>query len=150
MAQLQHRLVDETESVQAPLGQLATVGVEWEIAVQRDAPTAIQPSLGLPEAAEAQGLEPRHAVERKAVVQQRNVDVLGPQISSAPQMRGLADDLGLVSERPLIPRDTFGHLRSDGVAAYGRSRQITADRRVGHHDRDRAVTGNVAIVEAER
>lgn len=62
MAQLQYRLVDEAESVQAPLGKLAAVRVQWKLAVERNAPTTIQPVLGLAEAAETQGLKPRHAM----------------------------------------------------------------------------------------
>src|SRR6185312_12635072 len=59
MAQLLHRFVDEPEAVGPPLRQLAAVRVDREFAVRRDAASAVEPVVGLAEAAEAERLDPR-------------------------------------------------------------------------------------------
>ena len=72
--QLLHRFVDETEAVRATLGELATVRVDGEFAVERDAASAVEPVVGLAEPAESQALDPRDGVEGEPVVDERQVD----------------------------------------------------------------------------
>ena len=64
---------------------------------------AVEEVLGLADAAEAQRLQPRQAVEREPVVQLGDVDIAGPQRGSGPQVRGLPEHLRLVGQRGLIP-----------------------------------------------
>ena len=74
-AQLRHRLVDEAVAVEPTRRELAAVGVERQHAVERDVLPAVEEVLRLALAAEPERLEPRQAVEREAVVEQRDVDV---------------------------------------------------------------------------
>src|SRR5579872_4749468 len=59
VAQLLHRLVHESEAVGPSLRQLTTVRVDRKVAVEPDAASAVEPVVGLAEAAEAQRLDPR-------------------------------------------------------------------------------------------
>ena len=81
----------------AALGELAAVRVHRELAVERDAAAAVEPVLGLAEAAEAEALEPGDGVEREAVVDEGEVDVgraqarcgsRGGRTGRAPAARG--------------------------------------------------------------
>src|SRR5512132_2352398 len=58
--QLEARLVDEPEAVQPPRRQLAAVGVERQLAVERDAVPALDERARLPLAAEPERLQPGH------------------------------------------------------------------------------------------
>ena len=76
VAQLEHGLVDEAEAVSATPGQLTSVGVQRQLTVEGDAAAVTDEVLRLAEAAEAEVLEPAHAVDCEAVVQQGHVDVV--------------------------------------------------------------------------
>ena len=68
-------LVEEPETVGPPLGELAAVGIDRQLAVEGDPPSPVQPVVGLTEPAEPEGLEPGDGVEGEAVVEQGQVDV---------------------------------------------------------------------------
>ena len=75
VAELGHGLVQEAEAVGAALGELAAVGVHGQLAAERDAAAAVEPVLGLAEAAEPEALQPGDGVEGEAVVEEGQVDV---------------------------------------------------------------------------
>jgi hypothetical protein len=106
-----------------------------------DVNRAIAPSSPLDTptyAAEPERLDPRDRVEREAVVHEREVDVGGPQVGAGPQVRRLAEDLGLVGDRLLVPGDPLRDLGADRLDPHGRLGQVGGDRGVGHDDRDQA------------
>src|SRR5262245_31899552 len=61
--ELEDGLVDEPEPVEPPGGELAAMGVHRELAVEGDAVPPLDERPGLPLAAEAQRLQPRHGQE---------------------------------------------------------------------------------------
>src|SRR5205814_10401451 len=58
VAQLGDGFVQEPEAVRPPLRQLPAVRVDGQLPVEGDPTTAVDPVLGLADAAEAEGLEP--------------------------------------------------------------------------------------------
>src|SRR5690625_4387538 len=68
-AQLQHRLVGESEAVQTPPAQLAAAGVHGQFAIKRNATTAIEEFAAFAHLAEAESFKPGDRQERKAVVE---------------------------------------------------------------------------------
>src|SRR5260370_25648120 len=85
-AQLHDGLVHQPHAVRAPCGKLAAVRVGGDhAAVAGDVLTAVEEVLRLADPAEAERLEPGHAVESEAVVQPGDLDVRGPQARPGPQ-----------------------------------------------------------------
>ena len=79
-AQLDDGFVDETHAVGAAGRELTAVRVERDhAALAGDVPAAVEEVLRLADAAEAEPFEPRHAVEREAVVELGDLHVGGPQ-----------------------------------------------------------------------
>src|ERR1035441_8380731 len=68
VSQLLHGFVEKSEAVGPPLRELATMGVDRQLAVEGDPAAVVQPVVGFPETAEAEGFEPRDGVEGEAVV----------------------------------------------------------------------------------
>src|SRR5579875_1598443 len=95
-AQLQHRLPDVPEAMQASGRQLPPVRVHREPAAERDAAALVNEVARLPCPAEPERLKPGHRVEGETVVQERDVDVLRPQLCPAPQVAGRSFGLRLV------------------------------------------------------
>ena len=78
-AELDHGFVDQAHPMGAAVGKLAAVGVQRYHAVTGDGLAVVEEVFRLADAAEAERLQPGKAVEREAVVQLGDVDVLGPQ-----------------------------------------------------------------------
>src|SRR5260370_6952381 len=78
-AQLHDGLVHQPHAVRAPGGKLAAVRVQGDhAAVAGDGLAAVEEVLRLTDPAEAEGLEPGHAVEAETVVELRDLDVARP------------------------------------------------------------------------
>ena len=150
VAELRDGFVEEAHAVRAALRELAAVRVERERAVEGDRAPAVDPVLRLAEAAEAERLDPRDAVEREPVVQQGDVDVVGGQRRARPQMRRRPDHLRLVGDRVLVPRQPFGDLGARRLDADRRMRQVAGDIGGADDDGHRPVARHVAVVQAER
>ncbi len=142
--------MDEPVPVGAPLRELTAVRVHRQLAAEGDRAALVDPVLRLAEPAEPEALEPRDGVEREAVVDEGEVDVVGGERRAGPQVLGLAEHLGLVGHHVLIPREPFEDLRTHRLDADRLVREITGD--VGSRDDhgDGRIAGHVAVVQAER
>src|SRR6202011_2889596 len=97
--QLHDGLVHQPHAVRAPGGKLAAVRVQGDhAAVAGDVLAAVEEVLRLADPAEAERLEPGHAVEGEAVVQLGDLNVGGPQAGAGPQMGGGPQHLRLVGD----------------------------------------------------
>ena len=132
------------------LRELPTVRVDRELAVEGDAATAVEPVVGLTETAEPEALEPRDGVEGEAVVDERQVHLGRPHVGPRPEVRGLADDLGLVRQGVLVPRHPLEDLRADRLNAHCGVGEVVRDGRRRDDDGDGPVAGHVAVVQPER
>src|SRR3990172_9505776 len=97
--ELHARLVQEPVAVQTPPGELTALGVEGELAVERDARTTLHEGAALALPAEAERLEPGEREEAEAVVELRHVHVRGAELRAPPQ------HAPRVARRP--PREIF-------------------------------------------
>src|SRR5439155_8204680 len=88
-SELSDRFVEEAEAVRATLGQLASVRVHGQLAVERDPASPVEPILCLAEAAESECFDPGDGVEGEPVVDEREIDVGRPQTRPRPQVRRL-------------------------------------------------------------
>ena len=123
-AQLGDRLVDQAHAVRPPMGQLAAMRVEREITVEGDALARVEEVLGFADPAEAERLDPCHAIEGEPVVELSHVHVGRAEIGTAPQVRGRTEHLWLVAEHALVPLQALGDLhahRLDTTTGWGRS-----------------------------
>src|SRR5262249_1684977 len=85
----------------------------------------------------------------EAVVQFGHVDVGGAQVGAGPQVGGLAEGLGFVGERALVPLQAVGDLGADGLDADGWSGEARGGGDGGDGDGHGPGAGDVAVVEAE-
>jgi hypothetical protein len=90
--ELGHRLVDEAEAVGAPLGELPAVRVDGKLAVERDAPAAVEPVLGLADPA-----EPSPSMSSR---------VRPASATAARQASTVSDSGSTISRRPIADRPT--------------------------------------------
>src|SRR5262249_48057629 len=101
--QLQDRLPDVPESMQAAGRELPAVRVHRQTAAERDAAALVDEVAGPACLAEPERLKPGERVEGKAVIQQRDVHVVLAQAGPAPQVPGRPLSLRLVRQRVLVP-----------------------------------------------
>ena len=80
--------MEQPEAVQPSGRELATVGVQGQIAVTSDALAALDERAAAARLAEAERFEPDQREEAEAVVELRAVDVGGGEIAARPQVRG--------------------------------------------------------------
>src|SRR5580704_5865376 len=150
VSELLHRFVDESKSVRAALAELTTMGIHRDLTVQCDPPTSVQPLLSLTEGTETECFDPGNGIEGEAVVDKGDIHVAWSKVGPGPEVGGLAEDLGLVGDGALVPRNALENLRADGFDPYRRPGEVPGNRGVGHHHGDRAVAGHIAVVQSER
>src|SRR4029077_10109336 len=80
--------VDDPEAARAPRRELATVGVDREIAPECDARAAVDERAALAPSAEPERLQPEHGEDAEAVVQAGDVHVGGAERRAIPHLRG--------------------------------------------------------------
>ena len=78
----------ETQAVQSTARELAAVGVDRELAAQRDAGAPGDEVAALAGAAEPESFEPQQGQNAEPVVDARDVDVLRGEVRSSPQAVG--------------------------------------------------------------
>src|SRR5579872_6211677 len=147
---LQRALDDVPQAVDAAGAEAAAEGVERQVAVQFDAPVLDEVER-LAFLAEPVAFEPVDHRGREAVVDLRDIDVLGGEAGALPgQLRRAgaafhvageaADAAGDLEVQPLAIAGEVGRGRLEVAGALGG----------GQHDGDRALYRNVAIEQAER
>jgi hypothetical protein len=83
-AELDTGLVHETQAMEPTGRQLPAVGVQGQITREGNAAPAIDEGSTLTGAAKSEGLKPIQRNDAEAVIQLRDVDVGGPEISPGP------------------------------------------------------------------
>ena len=149
-AQLHARFVQHPVAVHAAGRQLTAVGVERQLAVERDPRRALHERARFAVAAQTERLEPREREEREAVVELGDVDVgrardrCGP--TSRPRLPPTpsSGSRGACTSRPPPGAPPIASTRSGW---FGQSAACVGGR---DHERDRPVDRHVAVEQAER
>ncbi len=147
-AQLQARLVQHPVAVHAARGQLSPIGIQWQIAVQRDPRGTLDERSGLAVRADAERLQPRQGEEGEAVVEFGDVQVGGSEVGPRPHLGRRIDRRHLREVLPVEPAARA--VRSaDRLDRHRGIRAVGGVLRSGYDERDRPVNRHVAVVQSE-
>src|ERR1700737_4262039 len=147
---LQRAFDDVPQAVNAAGAEAAAEGVEWQLAVELDAPVLDEiERLAFP--AEAVGLQAIDHRGGKPVVDLRDVDILRRESGALPgQLGGAAAAFHVARQAADAPR----HLEVQSLTVarqIGRPRlEIARPLGACQHDGDRALDRNIAIIQTER
>jgi hypothetical protein len=149
-AQLKHRFVHQSITVQPARRQLPASGVEGQFAAEADARPTFDERAALSGFAEPQRLQPDQGQHAEPVIELDGVDIGGPQLGAAPQVLGCARRGHLGERGLLIPRVAAAERGPDGVDIYRAGAQVGGAVRGRDDDRGRPVHGNIAVEQAQR
>ena len=131
-------------------GQLTAAGVQRQLTVQRDPLAAFDELTDAAMLTETQRLQPHHGQEAESVIELGHVDVRRPQRGVVPQRGSRVVRSHRREVETLLPGWPFEHPgthRLHRQRVPGQTRGGVAAR---HDDGGGAVTGHIAVVEAQR